>query len=238
MRVDYRQQFFFRTGRFPGRTRTRCRYHRSQKVASLLFHGSSCYGSLGHGDSNCAKLPKADHHYRLSVILPSMSILNSFLRTAQLLSVIWTVAMSAFAQDIPAPAAKEKPLATVLLSSKKLEGWRSIESEEAARREDKKHIDDKLTWPTENGIVTVIPEGGDIFTKKSFGDCVFHLNFLIPDPEPDPECHCDCPRVARDTFPTISRAIPFPGQPAMFLPAARLCREWSSIECFADPPKE
>jgi len=67
--------------------------------------------------------------------------------------------------DAPAKAPSD---AIVLFDGKNLHEWLSLKDSSAAK------------WDISGDFITVKPGTGDIFTKRSFGDCQLHLEFRTP----------------------------------------------------------
>ena len=59
--------------------------------------------------------------------------------------------------------------AIVLFNGSDLSQWRNAKGETAG-------------WKVENGVLTVVPQTGDIFTKQEFGDVQLHLEWAEPLP--------------------------------------------------------
>lgn len=63
----------------------------------------------------------------------------------------------------PAP-----PGATILFNGKDLRNWRTRKG-------------DPAVWQIEDGVMTVVPGGGDIVSEERFTDFQMHLEFMTPD---------------------------------------------------------
>ncbi len=37
-----------------------------------------------------------------------------------------------------------------------------------------------IEWKAEGGVLTIVPRSGDIATRDSFGDCQFHIEWMVP----------------------------------------------------------
>ena len=57
-----------------------------------------------------------------------------------------------------------------LFNGKNLDGWKSIRGEDV-----------KPSWTVEDGVLTVLPRSGNIYTETVFGDCMLHLEWMEPD---------------------------------------------------------
>ena len=55
-----------------------------------------------------------------------------------------------------------------LFNGKDLTGWKSIHGGEAK-------------WTVEDGVMTVVPHAGNIYTEAVFGDAMIHLEWMEPD---------------------------------------------------------
>ena len=70
---------------------------------------------------------------------------------------------------VPGPTPGAAPSdATVLFDGRNLEAFRTKDGQPAA-------------WALKDGVMTVAPGQGDLFTKQAFGDCQLHLEFRLPE---------------------------------------------------------
>lgn len=58
--------------------------------------------------------------------------------------------------------------AIVLFGGKDLSAWKTGDKDAAAG------------WSVKDGIVTIVPGSGDISTRELFGDCQFHIEWMVP----------------------------------------------------------